>query len=192
MLQQLARASRRRAASAGSTRAASTAVSYFDKALKLQQRRAALSPEFDYLHDAVAARLVERLNDVKRAFPVALDLGANTGNIVKQLAGHGGIETLHMLDSCSAFLRALCNYLRRLRYRVQGPAIYHTDKSSEPLDQSTVFRSLSLSLSPRFSHRVEEKLYRDEASWSQRTDGASCRRTPACPLSSSSPGPSAT
>lgn len=115
MLQQLARASRRRAASAGSTRAASTAVSYFDKALKLQQRRAALSPEFDYLHDAVAARLVERLNDVKRAFPVALDLGANTGNIVKQLAGHGGIETLHMLDSCSAFLRALCNYLRRLR-----------------------------------------------------------------------------
>jgi len=60
------------------------------------------SRDFDYLRDEVAARLVDRLNDITREFPVALDLGANTGNIVKQLSGHGGVKKLFMLDSCRA------------------------------------------------------------------------------------------
>lgn len=58
------------------------------------------SKEFDYLRDEIAARLVDRINDIQREFPVAVDLGANTGNIAKQLSGHGGIKKLFMVEGC--------------------------------------------------------------------------------------------
>lgn len=52
------------------------------------------------MRDEIAARLVDRINDIQREFPVAVDLGANTGNIVKQLSGHGGIKKLFMVEGC--------------------------------------------------------------------------------------------
>jgi hypothetical protein len=79
-------------------------------AAKRQQRDAAAarpdSREFDYLRDEIAGRVVDRLNDITRSFPVALDMGCNTGNIVRKLreATSGGadmpgdIRELHMLD----------------------------------------------------------------------------------------------
>jgi len=50
--------------------------------------------EHDFLFREVADRLLERLDDVARVFPMALDLGAR-GNLISQLVGNrGGIETL--------------------------------------------------------------------------------------------------
>lgn len=75
---------------------------------KLMQRNRAGAredaAEFDYLRDEIATRLVDRLNDITRTFPVAVDLGANTGNIAKQLSGHCGIKTLHMIEPSEKML----------------------------------------------------------------------------------------
>lgn len=55
----------------------------------LQRERAAAdvegSRQADYLKDEVAVRLCERLLDIKRQFPRALDLGANTCNVARAL-----------------------------------------------------------------------------------------------------------
>jgi|ERR1712086_7980 len=75
----------------------------FDRALKRKHKSraaaSARSAEFDYLRDEVADRLTDRLNDVTRAFPKALDLGANTGHVLRTLRdGRGGIKHLTMMD----------------------------------------------------------------------------------------------
>ena len=81
----------------------------------MQRSRAALaadSREFDYLRDEAARRLLVRLSDITRSFPVAVDLGANTGNILASLrtseasatAQLGGIRELHMIDSSRQML----------------------------------------------------------------------------------------
>ncbi len=61
----------------------------FDRrALRRQRDRAAARiGEHDFLFDEVAARLVERLDDVRRDFAVALDLGCHGGNLGRRLAG---------------------------------------------------------------------------------------------------------
>ncbi|KEY66424.1 hypothetical protein S7711_06167 [Stachybotrys chartarum IBT 7711] len=55
----------------------------------LQKERAGINPEesrqADYLKDEVAVRLSERLLDIKRHFPKALDLGANSCNLARAL-----------------------------------------------------------------------------------------------------------
>lgn len=55
----------------------------------LQKERAAFNTEesrvADYLKDEVAIRLTERLLDIRRHFPRALDLGANSCNVAKAL-----------------------------------------------------------------------------------------------------------
>ncbi|KAK0634907.1 hypothetical protein B0T17DRAFT_586568 [Bombardia bombarda] len=56
----------------------------------LQKERAAANVEHsrqaDYLKDEVAARVCDRLQDIKRHFPRALDLGANSCNIARALS----------------------------------------------------------------------------------------------------------
>ncbi len=61
----------------------------FDRrALRRQRDRAAARiGEHDFLFDEVAARLVERLDDVRRDFAVALDLGCHGGHLGRRLAG---------------------------------------------------------------------------------------------------------
>jgi NADH dehydrogenase [ubiquinone] 1 alpha subcomplex assembly factor 5 len=92
----------------------------FDTHAKLLQRsRAALgadSKEFDYLRDEAAKRLLVRLSDITRSFPVAVDLGANTGNLLASIirstestsnsitTQFGGIRELHMIDSSREML----------------------------------------------------------------------------------------
>ncbi|RYP91684.1 hypothetical protein DL770_002209 [Monosporascus sp. CRB-9-2] len=55
----------------------------------LQKERAAsnaeLSREADYLKEEVATRLCDRLLDIKRTYPLVLDLGANSCNIARAL-----------------------------------------------------------------------------------------------------------
>lgn len=72
----------------------------------MQRSRAACienSRDYDYLRTEVADRVTDRITDITRDFPRALDLGCNSGNILKSLAengGIGGIKELYMHDPC--------------------------------------------------------------------------------------------
>ncbi len=84
-------------------RAMSGPAQMFDRGLKRKHKsRAAVSPrsaEFDYLRDEVADRLTDRLHDITRDFPHALDLGANNGHVLRTLGdGRGGIKRLVMAE----------------------------------------------------------------------------------------------
>jgi NADH dehydrogenase [ubiquinone] 1 alpha subcomplex assembly factor 5 len=72
----------------------------FDRAQVRRQRdRAATSlPDHDFLLQESADRLVDRLEDVTRRFPLALDLGCHGGELSARLKGRFGIETLISCD----------------------------------------------------------------------------------------------
>ena len=72
----------------------------FDRAQVRRQRDRAAHrlAEHDFLLQEVADRLGDRLLDVTRPFPTALDLGCHTGETGRALAGRGGIETLVQCD----------------------------------------------------------------------------------------------
>lgn len=65
-----------------------------DVAVRRRNRAAAEFAAHDFLFREVASRLAERLDDIKRVFPLAVDLGARSGLLRPQLAGRAGIETL--------------------------------------------------------------------------------------------------
>jgi len=69
------------------------------KTVRLHRDRAAEHLDAnDFLRHEIAERLLDRLDDVKRAFPLALDLGCATGTLSRMLGGRGGIETLVQCD----------------------------------------------------------------------------------------------
>ncbi len=51
----------------------------------------------------VAARLAGRLDEIKRRFPLALDLGCRDGALGRALAGRGGIEMVVQCDLAPGF-----------------------------------------------------------------------------------------
>ena len=53
----------------------------------------------------VGERLCDRLSDVTRRFPLALDLGCHGGELGRRLAGRGGVETLVQADLSPAMAR---------------------------------------------------------------------------------------
>lgn len=59
-----------------------------------RDRAAADFDRFSFLFQEVAERLVDRLDDVRGTFPLALDLGGRTGTLARLLPGHGGVETV--------------------------------------------------------------------------------------------------
>lgn len=82
-------------------------IMVFDRAV-VRRHRDRAAPAFDdcdFLHGEVAERLLDRLDDVKRAFPVALDLGCRSGLVANRLAGRGGIETMIQADLSQAMVR---------------------------------------------------------------------------------------
>jgi SAM-dependent methyltransferase len=84
-----------------------TGMTVFDRRL-VRRRRDRAAAGFDahgFLFDEVAARVADRLDDVRRAFPRALDLGCRTGGLKRALAGRGGIETLVHCDLSAAMVR---------------------------------------------------------------------------------------
>ena len=99
--------------------ASSTKKRVFDRALKERQRNWALSrndsDSYDYLRRECADRLVDRLEDIKRAFPVAVDLGCHRGHVLESLVRKstdveefgvlGGIEKLVQTDMSSTAVR---------------------------------------------------------------------------------------
>jgi NADH dehydrogenase [ubiquinone] 1 alpha subcomplex assembly factor 5 len=58
----------------------------------------------EFLFAEGAERLAERLEDINRSFPRALDLGCRNGLLERQLRGRGGIKWLVASDPASAFL----------------------------------------------------------------------------------------
>ena len=63
--------------------------------VRARRDRAAVNfDEFDFLFREVADRLADRLLDITRAFPVALELGCHTGGLKRVLAGRGKILSL--------------------------------------------------------------------------------------------------
>jgi SAM-dependent methyltransferase len=70
-----------------------------------RERAAARLDTHDFLFAEAAERLADRLDDIKRAFPLALDLGARGGVLARRLARRGGIETLVGADLSEAMAR---------------------------------------------------------------------------------------
>lgn len=80
----------------------------FDRrALALHRGRAARLAGGEALFREVGVRLVERLDDISRSFPLALELGARRGELRALLQGRGGIQTLIQADASPAFARQL-------------------------------------------------------------------------------------
>jgi SAM-dependent methyltransferase len=63
-----------------------------------RDRAAAHLVDHDFLFREAAARLADRLEDVNRQFPLALELGARGDVLAEQLLGRAGIETLIRCD----------------------------------------------------------------------------------------------
>jgi len=93
-------------------RCSSTAImtppKIFDRAL-LRRRRDRIAqvpdPKRDFLFAESGERMLDRLDDVKRRFPLALDLGSRDGLLGRLLQGRGGIETLIQGDLSLGMLR---------------------------------------------------------------------------------------
>ena len=86
----------------------SDSMNVFDRGA-VRQHRARAAPHLgahDFLFREIAGRLAERLDEVTRNFPRALDLGCHTGEVSAALAGRGGIETLVQCDLAPEMVRA--------------------------------------------------------------------------------------
>lgn len=79
----------------------------FDRRLiRLRHARAAANwAAHDFLFREVAGRLAERLDDVRRHFPVALELGRRGGALTAALEGRAGIGTVVHVGSAPFALR---------------------------------------------------------------------------------------
>ena len=67
--------------------------------VRLNRARAAAGfASVDFLVREVADRIADRLDDIRRTFPLALDLGCHRGELGQALAGRGGIQRLIQAD----------------------------------------------------------------------------------------------
>jgi SAM-dependent methyltransferase len=84
------------------------AMNVFDRAVVRRRRdkAAAHFTEADFLVRESAARLADRLLDVTRTFPLALDLGCHSGQLARLLAGQQRIGQLVQADLSAAMARA--------------------------------------------------------------------------------------
>ena len=88
-----------------------TPIVFNRRAVRRHRDRAAAGlARHDFLLAEVAERLLDRLDDVKRDFPLALDLGCRTGLLAEALAKRpgrrGGVRTLIQCDLSEAMTRA--------------------------------------------------------------------------------------
>jgi len=89
-----------------------------------RDRAAALLDDHDFLFVEVADRLTERLDDVKRDFPFALDIGCHGGEVAKSLSQdtpqgphrRGNIETLIQCDPSPAMAQKAAQGLHNVSF----------------------------------------------------------------------------
>jgi SAM-dependent methyltransferase len=86
----------------------------FDRSLlrKRRERAARAWHRADFLKREIAERLADRLDDIKRVFPLALDLGAHGDEVASALADRAGVECLVRADLALGFAQ-----------RANGPAV---------------------------------------------------------------------
>ncbi|MGH6932391.1 MAG: methyltransferase domain-containing protein [Dongiaceae bacterium] len=79
----------------------------FDRPLvrRHRERAAPNLSAHDFLFRETAKRLADRLDDVTRKFPLALDLGCHGGELAAAIDGHGGVERLVQCDLSPAMAR---------------------------------------------------------------------------------------
>lgn len=84
----------------GHMRAMTEVPKIFDRAAlrRQRERHADALVACDFLIDEVASRLVERLEPIRRRFPVVLDLGCHHGQLGRRMVAAAGIETLVQAD----------------------------------------------------------------------------------------------
>ncbi len=84
----------------------SDAMIFDRRALRRNRDRAAVGfdGQHDFLVQEIGDRLLDRLEDIRRRFPVALDLGGRTGALARLCGGRGGIETLITADLSPAMI----------------------------------------------------------------------------------------
>jgi SAM-dependent methyltransferase len=80
------------------------AVMFDRRGWRLHRERAARRGCVDFLHAIAAGRLIGRLGEISRRFPVALDLGAYTGALSRALEERPGTERVVAADPCVALL----------------------------------------------------------------------------------------
>src|SRR5690606_7804700 len=80
----------------------------FDRSLLRRRRDRAVAgyPEFAFLEEAVAERVAERLEDIRRRFPLAVELGARSGALGRLLRASGRVDLLVQTDLTPAWARA--------------------------------------------------------------------------------------
>lgn len=84
------------------------AMRVFDRSL-LRRRRERAQPgygEFAFLEEEVADRLAERLDDIRRQFPTALEVGARSGALGRAVRAGGKVDTLIQSDIAPAWATA--------------------------------------------------------------------------------------
>ena len=85
----------------------SAGAAIFDRGL-LRRRRERAAPGFagvDFLVREVALRLAERVADVRRRFPLALELGCHTGQLARALGELAPVDRLVQADLAPAMAR---------------------------------------------------------------------------------------
>jgi len=115
-------------------------MTIFDRRLVRQRRdRAARrTGAVPYLFAEASERLAERLEDMARVFPQALDLGCRHGALASVMRGRGGIESLVQCDLSPAMAR---------RARTTGWPALAADEEALPFAEQAfdlVFSSLAL------------------------------------------------
>ena len=121
----------------------------FDRAV-VRQRRERAARGWDgaaFLKREIATRLVDRLDDIKRSFPLALDIGCHGGEVGAALAlpdgkRRGGVETLLQMDLATGFAR---------RARSYGPVLVGDEEMLPVAPQS-----IDLALSAMSLHWVND------------------------------------
>ncbi|HEX6119977.1 MAG TPA: methyltransferase domain-containing protein [Dongiaceae bacterium] len=107
----------------------------FDRRL-LRARRSRTAHDLhahDFLLREIAERLADRLSDISRTFPLALDLGARDGILARTLNCRGGIETLVQSDLSPANAK---------RARKAGPVVV-SDEETLPFKEQSLDAVLS-------------------------------------------------
>ncbi len=75
------------------------------RAVRLHRARAALgNRDAEFLFVESGERLADRLSDINRRFPRALELGCRDGGLQRQLRGRGGIDWLVATDPVAGFV----------------------------------------------------------------------------------------
>lgn len=115
------------------------AMTVFDRSLlrRRRERAHAAYPDFAFLEEAVAERLAERLEDIRRRYPVAVELGARSGALGRLLRASGRIDTLVQADLSPLWARERA---------AEGPAVA-ADEEALPFAEGAldaVFGALSL------------------------------------------------